>query len=152
MPVSLKWMYTWMMRGIIHKRSVPISELVTESWDRKKYVRGSRGAHMTEFSTPSLSLCCSHTLGDTYRRSFCGGLLWLPLAPCLEIPLVIARITWVVLRRGARWGVAFSTEIFAVHVVDLTSFPFSLMFRWWQKEGRRIYLGVTSHQVAVATN
>jgi hypothetical protein len=56
-----------------------------------------------------LSLCCSHALGDTYRRSIYGGLLSLPLTPCLEMTLVRAHVTWAVLRRQTGWGVAFYT-------------------------------------------
>jgi hypothetical protein len=48
---------------------------------------------------PSVSLCYLHVLGDTFRCSFHGGLLSLPLASCLGMPLLITRVTWVSLRR-----------------------------------------------------
>jgi hypothetical protein len=88
-----------------------------------------------DYFLPLLSLCCSHALGDTYGRSFCDGLLSLFSPLFWDTPgdssRYLRRSSETGRMRGGllhRWAMPV---IFAADVVDLTSYPFSLVLRWW---------------------
>jgi hypothetical protein len=90
---------------------------------------------MTGLFLPLLSLCCRHALRDTYKRSFYDGQLLLPLSPCLDMPLVIAHATWLVLQRQAPSAVrSAENSATGLRVVDFTTFLFSLVLRLWVGE------------------
>jgi hypothetical protein len=90
---------------------------------------------ITALSVPSL-LCCRPALGDTYRRPFYGGLLSLPLTPCLEINLTLYGSLFGDRPDEGWWPPpqAGSAENSNAEVADLTFFPFSLVFRRWARK------------------
>jgi hypothetical protein len=78
----------------------------------------------------------------------CSRLLLLPSAACH-----ISRYQGCCLNRAGE-GVAYSTSKqcrnSAADILYLTSFPLTLLLRWW--DDRRTYLGASCRQLAEATN
>jgi hypothetical protein len=109
---------------------------------------------MTVLSTPSLPV-----LQPRFGRHLQKLLLWrarerlsLPLAQNLEMPLVIAHVTWAALRREDGWGLALSTgrQCRKLHRWCSSCYLLPLLdgVEMMGREGRRTYLGAYRHQVA----